>query len=195
GSAGCVSAGWSGACAGSGSCTLTMSQARSVNATFTLKSSAPVCIVPKLKGKTLKAARGALTKAHCQAGKVTKKFSTVKKGRVISQRPKAGKDLPAGSKINLAVSKGKKPYAGVPRGRVRHTRGRGRGRRLAPCCVGCGDAYANPVLGVVLRELVRRVRGVADTGTRAADAVAAEPLVAIGRREVRPGTAARGHLL
>jgi subtilase family serine protease len=103
---GSVFSGWSGDCSGTGGCTVTMSQARSVTATFTLQSSAPICLVPKLKGKTLAAARGALTQAHCTAGKVTKKFSKVKKGRVISQSPKPGTNLTAGAKVNLVISKG-----------------------------------------------------------------------------------------
>lgn len=85
-----------------------MSQAQSVSATFTLQSSAPVCLVPKVKGKTLARAKSALTQAHCQAGKVTKKFSKVKKGRVISQRPKPDTNLAADAKVNLVISKGKK---------------------------------------------------------------------------------------
>jgi hypothetical protein len=106
---GSVLSGWSGACSGTVGCSVTMSQARSVTATFTLQSSAPVCLVPKVKGKTLAAAKSALTQAHCNAGKVTKKFSTVKKGRVISQKPKPGTNLAAGASVNLVISKGKKP--------------------------------------------------------------------------------------
>ena len=106
---GSVFSGWSGDCSGTGGCTVAMSQARSVTATFTLQSSAPVCLVPKVKGKTLAAAKSALTQAHCSAGKVTKKFSKVKRGRVISQRPKPGTNLAAGAKVNLVISKGKKP--------------------------------------------------------------------------------------
>jgi hypothetical protein len=105
---GSVFSGWSGACSGTGNCIVTMSQARSVNATFTLASGAQICLVPKLKGKTAKAARSALTKAHCGIGKVTKKFSKVKKGRVVSQKPAPGTKLAAGAKVNFAVSKGKK---------------------------------------------------------------------------------------
>jgi len=80
-----------------------------VTATFTLQSSGPICLVPKLKGKPLAAAESALTQAHCKTGKVTKKFSTVRRGRVISQSPKPGTNLAAGAKINLVISKGKKP--------------------------------------------------------------------------------------
>jgi uncharacterized delta-60 repeat protein len=97
-------AGWSGACSGTGTCTLTMSAARSVTATFKA-----LCVVPKLKGKNLRAAKRAIRKAHCLVGKVTRAFSAnVKQGRVISQKPKPGKKLAAGSKVKIKVSKGKK---------------------------------------------------------------------------------------
>ncbi len=62
-----------------------------------------------MKGKKLRAAKRAITRAHCSVGKVTKAFSpTVKKGRVISQKPKPGKKLAAGSKVKFKVSKGRK---------------------------------------------------------------------------------------
>jgi hypothetical protein len=97
-------AGWSGDCSGSGSCTLTMSANRSVIATFRV-----ICVVPKVKGKRLRAAKRAIGKAHCSLGKVTRAFSeSVKTGRVISQKPKPGKKLAAGSKVKLKLSKGKK---------------------------------------------------------------------------------------
>lgn len=98
--------GWSGACSGTGVCSVTMSGAQSVHATFAKKTA---CVVPKLKGKTLKAAKRALTRAHCRAGKITKKYSRVKSGRVISQKPRPGKHLRVGARVNLTVSKGKKP--------------------------------------------------------------------------------------
>jgi PASTA domain-containing protein/List-Bact-rpt repeat protein len=97
-------AGWSGACLGTGTCSLTMSANRSVTATFKV-----LCVIPKVKGKKVRAAKRAIRKAHCSVGKVTKAFSAkVKKGRVISQKPKPGKKLAAGSKVKLKVSKGKK---------------------------------------------------------------------------------------
>ena len=50
-----------------------------------------LCVVPKLMGKSLAAARSALQKAHCAVGKITQhKSSTVPKGRVISSIPDAG---------------------------------------------------------------------------------------------------------
>jgi uncharacterized delta-60 repeat protein len=67
------------------------------------------CVVPKLKGKTLRAAKRSLTKAHCAVGKLTRSFSAkVKKGRVIASKPKPGKTLAQGAKVRLQVSKGKK---------------------------------------------------------------------------------------
>jgi hypothetical protein len=97
--------GWSGSCAGTGPCTVTMSADRSVVATFKV-----LCVVPKVKGKTLRGAKRAIKKAHCSPGKVTRAFSkSVKKGRVISQKPRPGKKLAAGARVRLKVSKGTKP--------------------------------------------------------------------------------------
>lgn len=65
------------------------------------------CVVPNLKGKALAAAEKAISQAHCAVGKVKKASSShVKKGRVISQSPAAGKSLPKGTKVSLVVSKG-----------------------------------------------------------------------------------------
>jgi hypothetical protein len=66
------------------------------------------CVVPKLVGKTLKAAKRALVNAHCKAGKAKSKKSKKKKGRVVAQGRKAGTRLPAGTAIKLTVSKGQK---------------------------------------------------------------------------------------
>ncbi len=76
--------GWSGACSGSGSCRLTMKQARSARATFAAK---PACIVPRVKGKSLKTARLRIRRAHCRVGKITHQYSTINQGLVISQKP------------------------------------------------------------------------------------------------------------
>jgi hypothetical protein len=96
--------GWSGACSGTAACTVSMSAARSVQAEF-LKD----CAVPKLMGKSLKAAKRMLALHACTLGKVKHAFSKkVKKGRVISQKPKAGKDLDRGAKVQVVISKGKK---------------------------------------------------------------------------------------
>jgi PASTA domain len=67
------------------------------------------CVVPDVKGQTLKAATRAIHDAHCSLGPITRRSSsTVKKGRVISQKPKPNLTEPGGSKIALAVSRGRK---------------------------------------------------------------------------------------
>lgn len=67
-----------------------------------------VCAVPKVAKKTLAQARRLVTAAHCRVGKITKAYSRVKKGSVVSQKPGAGAQLPSGSKVDLVVSKGKR---------------------------------------------------------------------------------------
>ena len=63
--------------------------------------------VPKVTGKSLSAAKRAITHGACTVGKVKRVFSAkVKKGDVISQRPKAGKKLAYHAKVSLVVSKG-----------------------------------------------------------------------------------------
>lgn len=67
------------------------------------------CVVPKLKGRKLAAAKSLIKRKQCKVGKVKKRFSKkVKKGRVISQSPAAGTKVAAATKVNLGVSKGPK---------------------------------------------------------------------------------------
>jgi PASTA domain/IPT/TIG domain len=62
------------------------------------------CVVPKLKGKKLPAAKAALKKADCKAGKVTKlKGATPKTGKVATQSRKPGAKAAAGAKVNLTL--------------------------------------------------------------------------------------------
>jgi uncharacterized delta-60 repeat protein len=70
---------------------------------------APRCVVPSLRGRILRRARSALAKAHCGLGQVRRAASTsVPRGRVISQRPTAGRSLANGTKVNLVVSRGQR---------------------------------------------------------------------------------------
>lgn len=70
------------------------------------------CVVPKLKGLSLKKAKKALRKAHCKPGKVAHRSSgKIKKGRVIRGGKHRGAKLPAGSKVKLVVSRGAKHKA------------------------------------------------------------------------------------
>jgi beta-lactam-binding protein with PASTA domain len=81
-----------------------MTADHSVTATFAKKGK---CNVPSVVGLKFGKARAKLVRAHCRVGKVTKRFSTrKKKGRVVAQRPRAGRTLPAGGKANLTVGKG-----------------------------------------------------------------------------------------
>jgi PASTA domain len=57
-----------------------------------------VCLVPHLKGKSLKAAKKALGRANCSLGKVKGQG-----GKVKSQKPKAGTSLPVGSKVSVKL--------------------------------------------------------------------------------------------
>lgn len=67
------------------------------------------CVVPNLRGKTLRAARAAIRRGNCRMGRVQRRFSSrMKAGRVISQRPRAGARLAANARIHVVVSKGKR---------------------------------------------------------------------------------------
>ena len=109
---GSVFAGWSGACTGTGSCAVTVDAAKAVTAAFaplaqTQAAVVAKCTVPRVTGKLLAAAKKKIVAAHCRTGTVTRaKSRTVGKGRVISQRPKAGRKLARGSKVSLVVSLG-----------------------------------------------------------------------------------------
>lgn len=92
-------AGWSGACSGKTACHVTLSAGKSVTAKFTA-----VCVVPRVTGDTLAAAKRALKRAHCAVGKV----KGAKTGKVGSQRPGEHKKLAAGAKVNLTLGKRKK---------------------------------------------------------------------------------------
>jgi hypothetical protein len=62
------------------------------------------CRVPKLKGKSLKAAKKRARKAGCAIGKVKKlDGATAKNGKVVKQSPKPGKLLPPGAKIKVTL--------------------------------------------------------------------------------------------
>jgi hypothetical protein len=64
---------------------------------------APECVVPKLHGKKLKAARKIVAKADCKLGKVTRKGTAGKRAKVVKQKPKAGTTRAPGSKINVVL--------------------------------------------------------------------------------------------
>jgi hypothetical protein len=64
------------------------------------------CVVPKLKGKTVRNAKRALGRAGCKLGKVSKRHATKKKqGKVLKQNTKPAKVLATGTKVNIIVGK------------------------------------------------------------------------------------------
>jgi chitinase len=102
-----------------GSCTLTASQdgnanynaAPDVSRTFQIATQlkpAAVCNVPKVVGNMLAAAKASLKLRHCRPGKVRSAYSAKRKGVVIAQSRRSGKVLPAASKVNLVISRGRK---------------------------------------------------------------------------------------
>jgi hypothetical protein len=62
------------------------------------------CRVPKLKGKTLKAARKALTKAHCLLGKVRKPRHPHGRLVVRRQSPAAGKVRAKNTRVTVTLA-------------------------------------------------------------------------------------------
>lgn len=61
------------------------------------------CVVPKVKGKTLKRGKSALRQADCKVGTI--RHRNGKKGKVIKQNPKPGKVLPPETKVNVTVGR------------------------------------------------------------------------------------------
>jgi PASTA domain len=65
------------------------------------------CVVPRLVGRSLDAARMALKSSGCRIGKIThRKSSSVPNGVVIATRPKRGSRRTAGASVALIVSRG-----------------------------------------------------------------------------------------
>jgi hypothetical protein len=69
-----------------------------------------LCTVQKVERETLAAARRMTVRANCRLGKISRAYSkVVRRRRVISQRPKPGVVLPGGGKVDLVVSRGRRP--------------------------------------------------------------------------------------
>jgi hypothetical protein len=97
-------AGWTGDCSGTAACVLSMTANHSVTAKF-VRPLAP-CVVPNVRGLTLKKAATKLRRAHCSLGKVTRKTAPARKrGKVLAQKPKPGTKLRPGAKVNVTLGK------------------------------------------------------------------------------------------
>jgi hypothetical protein len=69
-----------------------------------------LCSVQDVQGKTLVTAKRTLARAGCRVGKVRRAYSKIfERGAVISVKPKPGTVLRKGGKVNLVVSRGRKP--------------------------------------------------------------------------------------
>jgi hypothetical protein len=67
------------------------------------------CIVPRVIGKTVAQARTALHTHHCRLGTVGLRYSKVKRGHVLSQSRAPGLVRPVLTKVNVVVSRGRRP--------------------------------------------------------------------------------------
>jgi PASTA domain len=66
----------------------------------------PRCLVPRLRGKTVPAARTALARARCVLGRVRRvRISRGRIGRVRSQSPAAGARRPLGTRVTITVGR------------------------------------------------------------------------------------------
>jgi hypothetical protein len=67
-----------------------------------------LCTVQNVRGTTVRAAKRTVARANCRVGKIRRAYSkSVKRGRVISQKPTFGAVLQGGGKVNLVVSRGR----------------------------------------------------------------------------------------
>jgi PASTA domain len=81
----------------------------SIKGTLVVSTTAPPvpkCKVPRLVGKTLDRARRMIRVAHCSVGRIRRARSNRARGRVASQKPRAGRVFVAGTKVNLVISRG-----------------------------------------------------------------------------------------
>lgn len=67
------------------------------------------CLVPAVRGRKLGEARTRLIRSNCRLGKVERIYSMrVKRGRVISHRPRVGARLAELAKVDVVVSRGRR---------------------------------------------------------------------------------------
>jgi uncharacterized delta-60 repeat protein len=95
---------WGGDCTGTArTCTLTMDRPHTVTVEFAR------CVVPHVKHRALARAMQVIRRHDCSIGNVSRRFSsTVRRGLVLAQRPRAGTAHAPGFAVRLVVSKGKR---------------------------------------------------------------------------------------
>lgn len=68
-------------------------------------TAAPGCIVPRLVGKTLRAARARVKAAHCRLGRVThRRAGHARRGRVVAQSPPPRSRRPWGARVKVVLA-------------------------------------------------------------------------------------------
>ena len=75
---------------------------------FVLINKPGLCNVQRVTGMVLAAAKRKLARVNCRVGKVISYSTRVRRGRVISQKPKFGAVRLKGAKVNLVISRGRK---------------------------------------------------------------------------------------
>jgi subtilisin family serine protease len=63
------------------------------------------CVVPALRGLRLAVAKAAIAHAGCSVGRVRQALSRLRRGRVVSQSPHAGRRLAPRARVHLVVSR------------------------------------------------------------------------------------------
>ena len=81
------------------------SASESGTGTGTPAGAATRCLVPKLRGTRVKAARLSLKSSGCRVGKIKRVHKAGRRGRVLRQSVRAGKTMPVGTRVNLRVGR------------------------------------------------------------------------------------------
>jgi hypothetical protein len=75
-----------------------------------LLSKPGLCTVQDVREVAIAAAKRTIPRANCRVGKIRRAYSkNVRRGRVRWQTPRPGTVLPGGGKVNLVVSRGRRP--------------------------------------------------------------------------------------
>jgi hypothetical protein len=75
----------------------------------TTSGPAEPCVVPRLVGTTLPVARRRLARTSCRLGRISRAYSRqVRRRRIISQRPRAGRRVGYGTAVNVVLSRGRR---------------------------------------------------------------------------------------
>ena len=67
-----------------------------------------VCVVPRLRGATLAAARSRIRRAGCSVGRVRRTRNRLRRGRVVAQKPAPGRRVSLRGRVNVTLSRGRR---------------------------------------------------------------------------------------